>query len=288
MKKFISLMASVAVAVGTVTVSGANATDDVKPSLYFTVNDNGDGVETLKYGTVFVDSRINNASLPCAIYIKDEAEAAALIFAKWTTDNASLKVKNLTGPVALYGSTPYKGFDTDDSMNLAAFEELNVLAVNYSRLISTEPLELKGDKSDSYPLACFDAVFTEGAEGGSYNLMIYNEGDYISEIYSRPGGASNPSENSQPLRINLSDRALGDINNDGRIDSVDASAILREYSIISSGNGSEFDGNQASAADVDGDGKIDSVDASAVLAYYALVSGSSSELTLNEFIKSST
>lgn len=285
MKKIISLAASAAVAVGAVTVSGAGAADDVKPSLYFTVNDSGDGVETLKYGTVFVDSSKSAPALPCAIYIKDEAKAAALVFAKWTTDNACLKVKDLTGPVAQYGGTPYKGFDTDDSMNLASFEELNVLAVNYSRLMSQEPLELNGDSSDSYPLACFDAEFTEGAKCGSYALVVYNEGDYISEIYSRPGGASSPSENSQPLRINLSDRALGDVNNDGRIDSVDASAILREYSMTSSGSGSEFDGAQTSAADVNGDGRIDSVDASTILAYYALISGGSGELSLNEFTK---
>ena len=80
--------------------------------------------------------------------------------------------------------------------------------------------------------------------------------------------------------------ALGDINNDRLVDSVDASSLMREYALVSSGKDSTFtDKRQAFAADVNGDGRADSVDASAILAYYAYNSGSETKIGIDEFIK---
>ena len=62
---------------------------------------------------------------------------------------------------------------------------------------------------------------------------------------------------------------LGDVNGDKRIDSVDASNVLKEYSILSSGGISTFTKAQCEAADWNGDDRVDSVDASAILAEYA-------------------
>ena len=61
----------------------------------------------------------------------------------------------------------------------------------------------------------------------------------------------------------------GDVSGDSRVDSVDASAILKEYSLISSGKNGTFTEQQSIAADWNGDDHIDSVDASAILAKYA-------------------
>ena len=80
--------------------------------------------------------------------------------------------------------------------------------------------------------------------------------------------------------------ALGDINNDRFVDSVDASALMREYALVSSGKDSIFtDKRQALAADVNSDGRADSVDASAILAYYAYNSGAETKIGIDEFIK---
>ena len=79
---------------------------------------------------------------------------------------------------------------------------------------------------------------------------------------------------------------LGDINNDGLIDSVDASGILAEYARLSSNDAKgKFTDAQGKAADVDKNGLIDSVDASKVLAYYAYVSNTDNAKTIEEYLK---
>ncbi len=70
---------------------------------------------------------------------------------------------------------------------------------------------------------------------------------------------------------------LGDINEDGKIDATDSSAILVEYSSVSTGKGSTMTENIQKAADVDGNGKIDASDASFVLVYYSMTSTGSME-----------
>lgn len=77
---------------------------------------------------------------------------------------------------------------------------------------------------------------------------------------------------------------FGDVNGDGRIDSVDASAILSEYARLSSSDKNGiFSAGQKSAADIDGNGAYDSVDASTILSYYSYASTHNDGLTLEQF-----
>ena len=62
---------------------------------------------------------------------------------------------------------------------------------------------------------------------------------------------------------------LGDVNDDGKIDSTDASAVLAEYAASQTGGELTL---SKDAADVNGDGFVNSSDASAILEYYAKVS----------------
>lgn len=62
---------------------------------------------------------------------------------------------------------------------------------------------------------------------------------------------------------------FGDINYDDMIDSVDASLVLTEYSVISTGNPASFDCYQQYVADYNGDDIIDAVDAAVILDEYA-------------------
>ena len=65
----------------------------------------------------------------------------------------------------------------------------------------------------------------------------------------------------------------GDVNNDGEINAVDASMMLKEYAKLSSSeHKGSFSGAQKKAADIDDNGYIDAVDASLTLSYYAYVS----------------
>ena len=65
---------------------------------------------------------------------------------------------------------------------------------------------------------------------------------------------------------------MGDINNDGLINAVDATHILTEYAKISTGKKGTFTDVQKTLADIDKNGFIDAVDATYVLSYYAYIS----------------
>lgn len=64
---------------------------------------------------------------------------------------------------------------------------------------------------------------------------------------------------------------LGDLNGDGLVDAVDASAVLSAYADISTGKTPELSAEQLKAADVNADNIVDAVDASNILSYYAYV-----------------
>jgi hypothetical protein len=86
--------------------------------------------------------------------------------------------------------------------------------------------------------------------------------------------------------IKQTDYELGDVNNSGIIDAVDASAVLKHYAKISTNQQGTFTKEQELAADVNFDGIIDSVDASKILAYYAYASTTIGELKpIKEYLK---
>ncbi|MCM1132451.1 MAG: dockerin type I domain-containing protein [Ruminococcus flavefaciens] len=64
----------------------------------------------------------------------------------------------------------------------------------------------------------------------------------------------------------------GDVNADGEINAKDASAILAEYSALSTQQASTFSDGQRKSADVNSDGEINSNDASVILSYYSYLS----------------
>ena len=79
---------------------------------------------------------------------------------------------------------------------------------------------------------------------------------------------------------------LGDINGNGIIDAVDASAVLVYYARVSTKQDGGYTDAQKEAADVNSDGQINAVDASCILSFYAYISTSDSKVkTLSEFLK---
>ena len=69
---------------------------------------------------------------------------------------------------------------------------------------------------------------------------------------------------TQPIKY-----SLGDVDNNGIVDAVDASKVLSEYARVSSNAKNTFGETQKKAADANKDGFIDAVDASKILAFYA-------------------
>ena len=79
---------------------------------------------------------------------------------------------------------------------------------------------------------------------------------------------------------------MGDVNNNGQVDAVDASAVLAEYARnASSDTKGIFSAGQKTAADVNASGNADAVDASLILSYYAYISTTTNPLSIEEFVK---
>ncbi len=76
---------------------------------------------------------------------------------------------------------------------------------------------------------------------------------------------------------------LGDVDGSGTIDAADASAVLGDYSIVSTGGISKFTAAQKKSADINKDDTIDASDASLILAYYAYLS-TGGDKSLEEFM----
>jgi hypothetical protein len=82
------------------------------------------------------------------------------------------------------------------------------------------------------------------------------------------------------------DYTLGDVNNDGKINAVDASDVLAYYARISTNQEGGYTEEQKLAADVTHDGSINAVDASNILAYYAYVSTTKeTPMSMEEYMK---
>ena len=156
-----------------------------------------------------------------------------------------------------------------------------------------QPMKLTGEKSDSYPLASFEAAVDKSA-AGSYDISIYNKNQSFTYVTYRtessPEYAPDNEKNKlicSDLHVNVSDRLLGDVNGDGNINAVDASAILSAYANIATSNPTGLSDEAMAAADVDGNSKLNAVDASNVLSFYAFQSTTTTDKdkTLNSYIQ---
>ena len=78
---------------------------------------------------------------------------------------------------------------------------------------------------------------------------------------------------------------IGDVNADGTVDSLDATAVLAAYASISCGKENPLYSYQESAADFNGDNKIDAIDASMILSYYAWSAVSNEGAIYSDFLE---
>ncbi|MDE6666086.1 MAG: leucine-rich repeat protein [Ruminococcus sp.] len=115
----------------------------------------------------------------------------------------------------------------------------------------------------------FSNVFANGFSG-----TIYGYDNSTAQAYAEKYGRNFVSLGTAPEKDNIS---LGDINNDGFIDSVDATAVLIEYAQLSTTGNSTLTDEQKKVAEINGDGFIDSVDATNIMQYYAYLSTGGTE-----------
>ena len=134
----------------------------------------------------------------------------------------------------------------------------------------------------------------------SYNEILYSEktpftvdfyGNLNFEIVSLPKGYyvdySNLtfSGNSPAPVLYVHRYDTGDVDGNNLIDASDASSVLLEYAMLSTGQNSSFEGIQSELADIDKNGLIDASDASYILAYYAYLStGGDGTVGIREYL----
>lgn len=116
----------------------------------------------------------------------------------------------------------------------------------------------------------------------TFDNLIFPQKNYGIKLYNVPAEYKMPYTKTfrfngfgehQDIVIKLEPAfTMGDVDNDGAVNSVDASAVLGCYARISTDQESGFTDTQIMAADVDSDGDITAVDASNILAYYAYLS----------------
>lgn len=86
----------------------------------------------------------------------------------------------------------------------------------------------------------------------------YENGQTITYTYDAGGNLLSVTIAAAPVTI------YGDVNGDSRINSGDATLVLRSYARLTT-----LTSSQLIAADVNGDGKVNSADATLILRYYA-------------------
>lgn len=89
----------------------------------------------------------------------------------------------------------------------------------------------------------------------------YTEVENSGSIYSEPVITFTVIKDDNPI-------LMGDVNEDGKVDSVDASLVMQEYVRIQTGEEPTFTERQKIAADMNGDGVIDNVDVGLIMQAY--------------------
>lgn len=117
-----------------------------------------------------------------------------------------------------------------------------------------------------------DSEITFSDVSAIYNNIVNGEKySYISDLTF--DGKLSYSDVAAALKlIPDNEHCMGDVNGDGKVDSSDASAVLAEYSRLSTNSEHTFTKEQIIAGDLNSDGRNDSSDASKILGYYTMVS----------------
>ena len=106
---------------------------------------------------------------------------------------------------------------------------------------------------------------------------------YIALVSPVSSGSKTYQLTANSFKLEVPACLLGDVDNDGAVNSSDASLVLAEYARLATGADSMFTALQQYAADVNTDNAIDSSDASAILSYYAFVATGGSG-TMEDFL----
>ena len=254
----------------------ADPDDGYLPIMYLSVEDN-EKISVLPDGTVYINKNnlTGDDKIKVNIYVRDESKSCWVLAPKLKCASSYIKFNEdaVENDTTAYAS-PH---DFISSVN----KGYNTLNITFKTFLwdSGTKLEVISENTDDYPIAYFNADIDSEIPAGNYRIYFLTEPEddpdqRLTQIYFRydNGDSEAFTPELKDQKIVVSDRNLGDVNGDGFIDAVDASAVLSEYALVSTNNPSEMSAEQKCSGNVNVDDVIDATDATAILCYYAYVS----------------
>ena len=290
MKKIISFISAAVMSASMVSVN-AMAEDKSETLQLFFEADQTEGIHILKDGTVYINRanmNENGIDIKTRVYMEETRNDIGIVTVKWKASTDKITLTDIVDPITIAGASPFNEFKKSDSMLLSTNTVKLYQAVTYNLGLNYSTFTFTGDSADDYPIAGFTAKIPADIEAGTYSIYFPNTDTVFSDIvYRTSKGVIEvfpEGDSVRPLNIIVSDQNYGDVNNSGKTDGVDASAILAEYAELSAEGKGTMTEEQSIIADVDFNGAVDGRDASIVLGYYAYLS-SEGDLPLLEYLK---
>ena len=172
----------------------------------------------------------------------------------------------------LNGDGEVNFYDSYDLVFYAGYEEDVAKGADSSDILPaeiSERIKQYGDIDFNGKIDTDDAV----------NLMLYLDKiglhpiNYTNYYYERTHEFLERQKIDNTLKKYVTgENDLGDVDNSGAVNAIDASLVLDYYSKASTGQSTSFDDAQKKAADADKNGSINAVDASLILSYYVYTS----------------
>lgn len=282
MNKIPVFMTTAMLALSALTPFSAMAESEVDyvPVMYFSVEDN-DKISILPNGTVYINSQDMPDSVRVNVYIRDDSKSCWTVSPKVKSADIYIKLsEKAIDPAEVGENSPYD-FSEYGFYNTVDLE-YNTLNMSFTAPMSDmlsgniKRLPTNSDATDDYPLAYFNASIDSEIQSGNYRIYFLTEPEDDENqrttqvsLLDDDGNSVTVTPEVREQKIVVSDRMLGDVNNDGYVDTVDAAAILMEYAKLSAQKEPSFEPAQNISADVNDDGLVDTVDAAAVLMEYA-------------------
>lgn len=261
-----------------------------------------EGAELTDTGAVFrLDRSVleeGDYTLRIDIFFRDDVLNAWYVSPKVKCADKRIRLCNLTDPKDPLIEFAYaeadengeliSGINSTIASGSEIYNTVNFTCMN-SNLMRRSAMVPYGERSDSYALTSFDAVIDKDIEAGEYEIYFLTEHEdepdqRITEVNLMIEGICDTTLTNMKIIID-EPYTLGDVDNNGLTDANDASAVLKEYSLISTKKDSSLTYTQSKAADVNKDGAINSSDASLILGYYSYKATYGGETDIETYIE---
>lgn len=298
MKKSLSLLSAAVLTASCLPFADTNANATAAAASFYMKVPVSDAYELdAETNFIKIDSLDEDITVTANIFFSNPTNSAWSVSPKWkSTDDEYVTITKVNNPFdtptepfaysvkGADGKLSVEGMTSDYSVH-SKYKSCNFTVRSQDGMALTP----YGSTSDAYPLISFEFTIDADTPDGLYMIYFTEDADNSTRcamdatqnhmIYSFPDCPPDVSgltirigEPTPPSMGTGDDYLLGDVNEDGKVDSADASLVLAEYGLIQTGGTLTFTGKQKKAADVNKDGKSDSSDASKILEYYGAIS----------------